>query len=82
MIFRSGKGETVVIKNIYSHLQTLLPKERDAIKAWMERHAKDCARTRKDDGLSLVLTPTSIGTLVNIKCDCETTFDATDYESW
>lgn len=67
-----------------SELFTVHEKEEKAMKEWVAQHRPVCtARIGTIGGrLSYCFTPTSIGVIFKIKCNCGQEIDVTDYESW
>jgi hypothetical protein len=47
------------------------------LKKWQEKHRKKCKRL-----LTYCFTPTGIGNIIKVRCDCGKELDLTDVSSW
>lgn len=62
------------------------PKESDKIDLWLKDHKcpllKISVNKRGNIGYSVSFTPTGLGDVVEVTCDCKKKCDVTEYEGW
>jgi len=58
--------------------------EAERIETWRTTHEARCVRHRAAIGgkLTFEFTPTSLGTVIKVRCACGESTDATEYEAW
>lgn len=65
---------------------TLLEKERQRLEWWLEDHYSRCPFYNKDEcrsgTLTFCFTPTGVGDAIEVRCQCGSKVNITDYESW
>jgi hypothetical protein len=61
---------------------TISDKEEKRIKKWKNKHKRVCKQENRLYSYTFTPTPTGIGSIIEVKCSCGDSFDATDINSW